>query len=211
MWATFYLDRDQFPKRRVLIRFDYPTLPRPGSRNWLLIERGDAEICEKHPGRRGAARCGDAQPGGIRPLALFDPARHEAQIVAHSVVTWVQVLRVPSSAQRGATGTSVEHQLLTHDDHVGGAQLGPQTRTLRTPVLVAIRPAPLLFRDGRSTSGPVAGSCPNRDGTPRRIQHAALRTRIMRTPPGVADAGRRAATARPARPRPWHAQAHRLP
>ena len=50
MWATFFLDRDQFPQGRVLIRFDYPTLSRPGSRNWLLIERGDAEICEKHPG-----------------------------------------------------------------------------------------------------------------------------------------------------------------
>ena len=38
------------PWQRVLIRFDYPTLSGPGSRNWLLIERGDAEICEKYPG-----------------------------------------------------------------------------------------------------------------------------------------------------------------
>jgi hypothetical protein len=34
----------------VLVRFEYPTLSGPGSRGWLLIERGDAEICEKHPG-----------------------------------------------------------------------------------------------------------------------------------------------------------------
>lgn len=27
MWATFFLDRDQFPQGRVLIRFDYPTCP----------------------------------------------------------------------------------------------------------------------------------------------------------------------------------------
>jgi hypothetical protein len=27
-----------------------PTLSGPGSRSWLLIERGDAEICEKYPG-----------------------------------------------------------------------------------------------------------------------------------------------------------------
>ena len=33
-----------------MVRFDYPTLSGPGSRNWLLIERGDAEICEKYPG-----------------------------------------------------------------------------------------------------------------------------------------------------------------
>jgi hypothetical protein len=30
--------------------FEYPTLSGPGGRGWLLIERGDAEICEKHPG-----------------------------------------------------------------------------------------------------------------------------------------------------------------
>jgi DNA-binding HxlR family transcriptional regulator len=50
MWATFFLDRDRLPQRRALVRFDYPTLSGPGSRNWLLIERGDAEICEKYPG-----------------------------------------------------------------------------------------------------------------------------------------------------------------
>jgi DNA-binding HxlR family transcriptional regulator len=50
MWATFFLDRERLPRRRVLVRFEYPTLAGPGSRNWLLVERGDAEICEKFPG-----------------------------------------------------------------------------------------------------------------------------------------------------------------
>jgi DNA-binding HxlR family transcriptional regulator len=50
MWGTFFLDRDRLPRRRTLIRFDYPTLSGPGSRCWLLIERGDAEICETYPG-----------------------------------------------------------------------------------------------------------------------------------------------------------------
>ena len=50
MWATFFLARDRLPQRRRLVRFDYPTLSGPGSRSWLLIERGDAEICEKYPG-----------------------------------------------------------------------------------------------------------------------------------------------------------------
>ena len=50
MWATFFLDHDRLPQRRVLVRFDYPTLRGPGSRCWLLVERGDAEICEKFPG-----------------------------------------------------------------------------------------------------------------------------------------------------------------
>lgn len=50
MWATFFLDGDVLPQRRTLVRFDYPTLRGGGSRNWLLIEHGNAEICEKHPG-----------------------------------------------------------------------------------------------------------------------------------------------------------------
>jgi DNA-binding HxlR family transcriptional regulator len=49
-WATAYLDRERLPQRRVLVRFDYPTLSGAGSRSWLLIEHGDAEICERSPG-----------------------------------------------------------------------------------------------------------------------------------------------------------------
>ena len=49
-WATYYLDRERLPAGRNLIRFDYPTLKPRGKCGWLLIERGDAEICEKYPG-----------------------------------------------------------------------------------------------------------------------------------------------------------------
>jgi len=49
MWAMFFLDRERLPQRRVLIRFDFPTL-KPNRHGWLLIERGDAEICEMYPG-----------------------------------------------------------------------------------------------------------------------------------------------------------------
>jgi hypothetical protein len=49
-WVTFYLDRDRLPRRRTLVRFDYPTVPGPHRRCWLPIERGDAELCEKYPG-----------------------------------------------------------------------------------------------------------------------------------------------------------------
>jgi DNA-binding HxlR family transcriptional regulator len=50
VWANFFLDRDRLPHRRVLVRFEYPTLPGSGRRSWLLIERGDAEYCLKYPG-----------------------------------------------------------------------------------------------------------------------------------------------------------------
>jgi hypothetical protein len=50
VWVTFWLDRDRLPRHRVVVRFEYPTLPASARRSWLLIERGDAEYCLKHPG-----------------------------------------------------------------------------------------------------------------------------------------------------------------
>jgi DNA-binding HxlR family transcriptional regulator len=50
VWANFFLDRDRLPRRRVVVRFEYPTLPGAACRSWLLIERGAAEYCLKYPG-----------------------------------------------------------------------------------------------------------------------------------------------------------------
>jgi DNA-binding HxlR family transcriptional regulator len=50
VWANFFLDRARLPRRRVLVRFDYPTLPESARRSWLLIQHGDAEYCLTHPG-----------------------------------------------------------------------------------------------------------------------------------------------------------------
>lgn len=49
-WVTAYLRRDRLPPRRTVVRFDFPTVSGAGNRGWLLVERGDAEICERHPG-----------------------------------------------------------------------------------------------------------------------------------------------------------------
>ena len=43
------LRRDRLPDRRVVIRFDFTGRPRH-ERYWLLIERGDTEICKTCPG-----------------------------------------------------------------------------------------------------------------------------------------------------------------
>ena len=43
------LRRDQLPNRRVVIRFDFSGGPRR-ERYWLLIERGETEICKTSPG-----------------------------------------------------------------------------------------------------------------------------------------------------------------
>jgi DNA-binding HxlR family transcriptional regulator len=42
------LRRDRLPDRRVVIRFDFTGTRR--ERYWLLIERGDTEICKTYPG-----------------------------------------------------------------------------------------------------------------------------------------------------------------
>jgi DNA-binding HxlR family transcriptional regulator len=43
------LRRDQLPARRVVIRFDFTGRPRREV-YWLLIERGETEICKRYPG-----------------------------------------------------------------------------------------------------------------------------------------------------------------
>ena len=43
------LRRDRLPDRRVVIRFDFTGRPRR-ERYWLLIERGETEICKTYPG-----------------------------------------------------------------------------------------------------------------------------------------------------------------
>jgi DNA-binding HxlR family transcriptional regulator len=43
------LRRDRLPDRRVVIRFDFTGRPRREV-YWLLIERGETEICRKYPG-----------------------------------------------------------------------------------------------------------------------------------------------------------------
>ncbi|HET7294261.1 MAG TPA: helix-turn-helix domain-containing protein [Vicinamibacteria bacterium] len=50
LWSMCHsLRREQLPDRRVVIRFDFTGRPRR-ERYWLIIERGDAEICKTYPG-----------------------------------------------------------------------------------------------------------------------------------------------------------------
>jgi FAD/FMN-containing dehydrogenase/DNA-binding HxlR family transcriptional regulator len=49
-WSTAFLQRDQLPDRRVLVRFEFPGQPPPRHRLWLLFDHQDAELCHKHPG-----------------------------------------------------------------------------------------------------------------------------------------------------------------
>jgi hypothetical protein len=50
LWSMCHaLHRDRLPNRRVVIRFDFLGCPHR-ERYWLLIERGDTEICNTCPG-----------------------------------------------------------------------------------------------------------------------------------------------------------------
>jgi DNA-binding HxlR family transcriptional regulator len=49
-WVKGCLCQELLPQRRVLVRFEFPTVQGGGRRGWLLVEHGHAEICEKHPG-----------------------------------------------------------------------------------------------------------------------------------------------------------------
>ncbi len=49
-WTHVHLQREQLPKRRVVVEFDFPEQPVAYQRFWMLIERGGAELCYDHPG-----------------------------------------------------------------------------------------------------------------------------------------------------------------
>lgn len=48
-WVHVHLKREQLPKRRVVVAFEFPDQPASYSRFWLLIDRGQAELCSSHP------------------------------------------------------------------------------------------------------------------------------------------------------------------
>jgi DNA-binding HxlR family transcriptional regulator len=49
-WVWKYLERNALPVARTLVRFDFLTEPVSGRHAWLLVERGDVELCSVHPG-----------------------------------------------------------------------------------------------------------------------------------------------------------------
>jgi DNA-binding HxlR family transcriptional regulator len=124
MWATFFLHRDRLPQGRALIRFDYPTLSGPGSRSWLLIERGDAEICEKYPG-------GEEQ----LVVVVNDPVVFARWHMGD--IAWGAALRAGAIELKGSR--TLSQALPTwHRDH----ELGPQPLHSADPT----EPAPILAR-----------------------------------------------------------------
>jgi hypothetical protein len=48
-WCQEFLRRDLLPDRRVVVRFDF-SFGRRTTRGWLLLERGEGELCRVDPG-----------------------------------------------------------------------------------------------------------------------------------------------------------------
>jgi DNA-binding HxlR family transcriptional regulator len=79
LWSMCHaLRRDRLPDRRVVIRFDFVGRPRHEC-YWLLIDRGDSEICKTFPGYEED---------------LFITAEAEAFVKWHAgQLTWAEAIR----------------------------------------------------------------------------------------------------------------------
>jgi DNA-binding HxlR family transcriptional regulator len=49
-WCQVQLDRTRLPSERTVVSFTFPDQPPTNRCYWLLIERGDAEVCYADPG-----------------------------------------------------------------------------------------------------------------------------------------------------------------
>ncbi len=49
-WVRQYLDYERLPDRRVVVRFDFPDMPKKGNELWLILHGADSEVCRTHPG-----------------------------------------------------------------------------------------------------------------------------------------------------------------
>jgi DNA-binding HxlR family transcriptional regulator len=106
------LRRDQLPDRRVVIRFDFTGRSRP-ERYWLIIERGDTEICKTYPGFEED---------------LYMTAEAEAFVKWHAgQLTWAQAIREGRIQLEGAA--SLAKAFPTWNARSAFAHIKPVSRT----------------------------------------------------------------------------------
>lgn len=55
------LDAERLPDRRVVVRFEFQGLPKRTGRMWLLVERGEGEVCGICPGEEDLAVIADPE------------------------------------------------------------------------------------------------------------------------------------------------------
>ena len=49
-WVSWYLALERLPERRVVVRFQFPGLPKKGAELWIIFDGDRSEVCRKDPG-----------------------------------------------------------------------------------------------------------------------------------------------------------------
>ena len=49
-WVRLYIDYEELPTRRTVVRFDFPDLPKKGNHLWVIFNNEDSEVCVTDPG-----------------------------------------------------------------------------------------------------------------------------------------------------------------
>ncbi len=110
------LRRDRLPDRRIVIRFDFTGRPRR-ERYWLLIERGDTEICKTSP---------------ALDEDLCITADAEAFVKWHAGhLTWGQAIRAGRIHLEGSS--SLVRAFPTWNARSAFAHITPMSRTVTSP------------------------------------------------------------------------------
>ena len=105
-WCQVQLDRSALPEERTVVAFTFPDQPAGNRYYWLLVEKGDAEVCYSDPGDRPAAeivagslpfvnwhrgvlawsdaiRSGEIRVTGARSVTRAIPTWHLAEPLVH--------------------------------------------------------------------------------------------------------------------------------
>jgi DNA-binding HxlR family transcriptional regulator len=48
-WITWYLAQERLPKRRVVVRFEFPDQPIKANRLWIIFDGEESEVCRTDP------------------------------------------------------------------------------------------------------------------------------------------------------------------
>ncbi len=49
-WCRQYINYQQLPDHRTVVRFDFPDLPKKGNQLWMIFNGEDSEVCRTYPG-----------------------------------------------------------------------------------------------------------------------------------------------------------------
>ncbi len=169
VWCKVQLNRDALPDERVVVAFRFPDERAGNRRFWLLVERGDAEVCLTDPGGEPAAEV------VARSGAFVDWHR--------GVLSW----RKPSGPAPSPCTVDAPSCALCPP----GTSASP-TSTPSTPDRADDSDPPLHRPQPNESDGAVARiPRPNRSTAPLARAHILGVPRASSTPPGRSERGDR--------------------